>query len=634
MKVKQTITYYLPFSVILFFFFSEINAQEAISYFGYPLLKEKSREYSKQKKALKVSLELPFFDDFSDYSFYPDTNKWTDNYAFINGTYPLDPPSIGVATLDAISNTGEFYSSAGYGNTFSADTLTSQPINLNYPGDNTIYLSFYIQPQGLGDFPETGDSLFLEFYAPEEAVWEKIQSFKGDAVKPFEPVIKQISEDKYLKDGFRFRFRNLASLSTDKDPSIVINADHWHIDYVYLNNGRNANDLNPDDIAFVYPMASPLKDYEAMPWKHFKSGFSTETGLTLKSIYQYNSSGSSGRLIDTIYYVFYDNSGNEPNDTLFGGGYNVAPGQQRTFEPPFSYQFLTNSTDSASFTIKGRFVTDAEDNTVNNEILYVQRFYDYYAYDDGTAEASYGLYGDGTQNARLAYKFDCRKQDTLKAIQMYFARSLNNASRKYFYLTIWKDTINDKTKKHEPGKVIYQREAVRPEYEGELNKFHDYFIDDTTLVLDGVFYVGWIQTVPEMLNIGLDLNRNKSDKIFYNLGGDWQNSDYEVALMIRPFFGKELTLPVEPIVKKKSTNEMKVYPNPTSGNLRISVGNVSDYEEFDAWIYTLNGRLVRKLPVRNNSLIELSGLGEGVYVLRVSDRKGIFNHTQKIIKTK
>ncbi|NJO89749.1 MAG: T9SS type A sorting domain-containing protein [Chloroflexia bacterium] len=469
----------------------------------------------------------------------------------------------------------------------------------------------------------------MEFFAPEEGVWSKVDSFVCDtSIKAFLPVMKHISEEKYLKDGFRFRFRNLASLSSDKEPSIVINADHWHIDYVYLNKGRSESDKNPNDIAFINPMTSPLKNYEAMPWKHFKSNFSTEIGSTLKSVYQYNSTGASGRLIDTIYYVFYDNSGSEPNDTLFGGGYNMAPGQQRTFDPPFSYQFLTNSVDSASFTIKSRFVTDAEDNPVNNEILYLQKFYDYYAYDDGAAEASYGLYGDGTQNARLAYKFDCKKQDTLKAIQMYFARSLNDASQKYFYLTIWDDDNG------EPGKVIYSREAVRPEYESGLNKFHDYFIDDTTLVLDGIFYVGWIQTVPKMLNIGLDLNRDRSDKIFYNLGGDWKNSKYKGALMIRPFFGKSLTLPVEPIIKKKNTNAIKVYPNPTNGNLKVDIDNVSDYEELDAYIYTLAGSLVRKFQFKNNSQIELSGLNEGTYVLRVLDRKGTFNHSQKVIKTK
>ncbi|NJO89748.1 MAG: hypothetical protein HC831_12965 [Chloroflexia bacterium] len=139
MKTKRTLAYQFIIIGVLALFLPVIRAQEAISYFGYPVLKERSIEYSTQKKALKSSLELPFFDDFSGNSFLPNQDKWTDNYAFISGMYPLNPPSIGVATLDAISNTGEFYSSAGYGNTFSADTLTSQPINLNYPGDNTIY---------------------------------------------------------------------------------------------------------------------------------------------------------------------------------------------------------------------------------------------------------------------------------------------------------------------------------------------------------------------------------------------------------------------------------------------------------------------------------------------------------------
>jgi hypothetical protein len=627
MKIKQTISYQFTFIVVFAFFCSGIKAQEAVSYFGYPALKGKATESNKQKKALKASLELPFFDDFSSYSLYPDQSKWTDNYAFINGTYPDNPPSIGVATLDAINNDGQFYTSAGYGNFFSADTLSSQPINLNYPGDNSIYLSFYFQPQGLGDFPESEDSLFLEFYAPGEGTWEKIESFEGETNKPFQHVMVHINENKYLQDGFRFRFRNIASLSSNEEPSIVTNADHWHIDYVYLNNGRNASDLNPDDIAFVYPMASPLKNYEAMPWKHFKASFSTEIAATIQSVYQYNSTGGSGRLVDSIYYVFYDNSGNEPNDTLFGGAYNMAPGQQRTFDPPFAYSFLTNSADSASFTIKSRFVTDANDEVVNNELIYVQKFYDYYAYDDGSAEASYGIYGDGTQNARLAYQFDCKKQDTLKAIQMYFTRSLGDASQKYFYLTIWGDNEGA------PGSIIYQREAVRPEYESGLNKFHDYLIDDTTLILDGVFYVGWVQTTSDMLNIGLDLNRNRSERIFYTLGGDWKNSSFQAALMIRPFFGKQLTLPVEPI-QQRIANEVKVYPNPTKGNLRVSVGNISDNEVINGEVYTLAGRLVRNFEFTNNSQIELSGLIEGIYLLRVFDRKGKFNYTQKIIKTK
>jgi len=631
MKYKRTITYQIILAFALFFCLSNLKAQETIGNAGgYPVLKNNSPKLKTTKGSLADTLELPFFDDFSNYVFYPDNDKWADNYAFINNTYPIEPPSIGVATLDAISNSGEFYEVASYGNYFSADSLSSLPINLDYPGDNSIYLSFYYQPQGLGDNPEPADTLLLEFYAPVDSVWEMIWFAEGTANTDFQHEIIQITDAKYLKKGFRFRFRNIASLSSDKDPSKVVNADHWHIDYVYLNSGRYAGDIYPPDIAFVYPMASHLKNYEAMPWKHFLVDTVPEIGTNVEVTLKNNDNIS--RLLDSLNYVFYDNSGNTPSDTLEGGSHDIHFNSDTTNNPPFTYPFLSNSTDSASFTIKAWFVTDGFDYKGNNEVSYIQRFYDYYAYDDGTAEASYGLTGEGTQNARLAYRFDCKKQDTLKAIQMCFSRSLNDASRKFFFLTVWDNVFNEETRKYEPGKVIYQKEAVRPEYEDKLNKFHAYFID-TTLVLEGVFYVGWIQTTSDMLNVGLDFNRVRNENIFYNIGGNWENSKFEAALMIRPFFGQKLTLSAQPIPPKINP-EITVYPNPTEGFLNIDIGNMSDYEQVSVQVFSLSGSLVHQSTFQNNRPIDLLGLREGVYLLRLIDRKKRLNYTYKIIKTK
>ncbi|MCK5839422.1 MAG: hypothetical protein KAG99_06210, partial [Bacteroidales bacterium] len=50
---------------------------------------------------------LPFFDDFSEESLFPSPSRWVDNFAFINSSYPVYPPSRGVATLDAINEFGE-----------------------------------------------------------------------------------------------------------------------------------------------------------------------------------------------------------------------------------------------------------------------------------------------------------------------------------------------------------------------------------------------------------------------------------------------------------------------------------------------------------------------------------------------
>ena len=70
--------------------------------------------------------------------------------------------------FDALDINGEFYPSQ-YGTKYaSGDTLTSKPIDLYYPGDNTIFLSFFYQPGGFGDAPENEDELMLDFYSPED----------------------------------------------------------------------------------------------------------------------------------------------------------------------------------------------------------------------------------------------------------------------------------------------------------------------------------------------------------------------------------------------------------------------------------------------------------------------------------
>ena len=75
--------------------------------------------YTKQAKAKHVYvwrlisdsivLSLPFLDDFSHGGPYPDTNFWIDNAAYINNTYPICPPTLGVATLDGVNNEGQPY---------------------------------------------------------------------------------------------------------------------------------------------------------------------------------------------------------------------------------------------------------------------------------------------------------------------------------------------------------------------------------------------------------------------------------------------------------------------------------------------------------------------------------------------
>ena len=129
-----------------------------------------------------ISIKLPFMEDFSNYTGYPSSSHWQDRKCFVNNTYAIRPPSIGVVTFDALDENGRIYAHADR-SAFPADTLTSVCIRLdsnftqNRPMrlSDDIYFSFFYQPGGgcsstppvgwerIGDAPESDDELILEF---------------------------------------------------------------------------------------------------------------------------------------------------------------------------------------------------------------------------------------------------------------------------------------------------------------------------------------------------------------------------------------------------------------------------------------------------------------------------------------
>ena len=114
---------------------------------------------------------LPFFDDFSHSNLTPDSTKWTDNNVLVNDGFPLCPPNRNGATFDVLDAEGKVYSYS-ISNAFVAEYLTSVRIRLDSimepepraltPADS-VYFSFYYQPQGNGNAPEAQDSLVLQF---------------------------------------------------------------------------------------------------------------------------------------------------------------------------------------------------------------------------------------------------------------------------------------------------------------------------------------------------------------------------------------------------------------------------------------------------------------------------------------
>ncbi len=603
-----------------------------------PEIKNYSKELIPKKKRGDESLYLPFFDDFSDSYVYPKEELWMDKNVFINsnGNSLLTkylPLSIGVATFDALDKNGDLYANAVYQNPYVADTLTSLPLNLDPTDANnqpfnpaSIFLSFYYQPQGGGDMPEEKDSLRLEFYSPQFDEWKTVWAKEGSPVSSYEQVIIQVSGERYLQDKFQFRFTNIVTLSDNSKPGMVSNCDFWNIDYVYIDKDRTADDLIHHDIAFRYQPVSFLNEYEAMPWTHFKQNPATH--IKNDNLFYIKNNDNIKRLIDARTLTITDSrNGNEQFFDVGAVNINDNNDYHETFTPAdFNtlYQFDSPFEDYAEFEIKAKLETDDYDTPSNNMVTYNQAFYNFYAYDDGTAEMGWGLDGEGTKNGFVAYKFtNYNTEDNLIGINMFFNRVLYDVNdNNYFILKVWEDDAG------KPGNLIYEQFGLIPLYDDQLNRYITYEFEEETIVPES-YYIGWEKTKTRMLNIGYDTDRRASDKIFYNITGEWIQYDEEQqgALMLRPVFGSFTNQPVSAI--ELELTDFSIYPNPATDYVRIQMSNdISD----DAFIniFDINGKLCKTVDA-NQMQIDVGSIPNGVYFIELKSSEKHYNRKKLVI---
>ena len=95
----------------------------------------------------------------------------------------------------------------------------------------------------------------------------------------------------------------------------------------------------------------------------------------------------------------------------------------------------------------------------NDTCVFEQKFYNYYAYDDGTAEAGYCLLSsEGNPESSVAVQFTLAQPDTLRCVRMWFNSVLNDENVDYFTLKVWGD--ND----GQPGELLYSLPALLPQF--------------------------------------------------------------------------------------------------------------------------------------------------------------------------
>jgi len=564
----------------------------------------------KSSTAAKPSaLTLPFFEDFTDKSVYPSSSRWVEQQVFVNNNMGTATISRGMATFDALDQFGVPYDTLTPYHQVYADSLTSLSIDLSgHSPSDSIYLSFFYEPKGMGFAPKATDSLIL-FLHSSTGSWNKTWSMAGDSIVSFRQVMIPITAAEYFYEDFSFRFVNKATIG--------ISDSHWNIDYIRMDEGRNLYDTAINDIAYTKQPYSVLNDFTAMPYWHFNTAPASFLATQHTAVIRNN--GSAGISENYSYTAKEVTTGTALGS---GSGSVFIPGVYDTVVtfPMYSTSGFSPSNSKGRFVFENKYACApayAGESRVNDTIVSQQIFDNYFAYDDGTAEQSYFLNLAPAAPGKIAIEYALYTPDTIRGVAIRFARQVPSAASKDFSLVIYK-AIN-------PGidadDIVYQQDFYLPAYEDTVNQLSVFRFDEPVVMGVGIFYVGIIQPaggISDSLSIALDVNRIGGNHRYFNVGAVWQPSLIEGALMVRPLIGAELPSSLDDPAKNVAWS---LYPNPANNEIRINLDDQAAYN-YTYQVTDITGRSVKKGIMGNDKIISTGDLSPGMYILQLMNGKG------------
>ncbi len=568
----------------------------------------------------KTSIALPFFEDFTSYELYPDHSRWVENQVYINNTMCVSPISRGVATFDALNEKGlpwNPYANLGFN---FADSLTSQPIDLSsFTPADSLYISFFYQPQGNGFYPLTADSFYL-FLRDRYGNYVKTWKTPGTTVRPFTQVMIPITDTLYFYNNFQFRFVNIAALNY----SDAI----WNLDYVRFDAHRNMNDTLVNDIAYSSDPTFMLNDYTSMPYRQF---------------YVYPAGERASHYTDSI----HNNTNTQPitynfSATDIGSGTVLqALSTNTTTLPGYSIEQLSNNAYTTTVTpssphqkvvFENKFYIESTSGTGtkdNDTIVKKQVFDNYLAYDDGTAEQSYYITLLPTLPGKISIEYHLNTPDTMQGMAIYFGRQVPSSAYKTFDIQIYSSLagINGAS----IDNLLYQQYNCDPGYADTINHFWIYKFDTPLPLPTGTFYAGVFmpaESGDDSLYFGLDINRLGGNHAYYNVLSAWSPSSIQGAIMMRPLLGQGIVSSHvnETIAPVKSA--WGISPNPARDELTFYFpgDEVARYR-----LTNVQGQVLMAGNVASNNTISISTLPAGMYFVNITI-DGVTAAPQKLIK--
>jgi hypothetical protein len=616
-----------PKHLLLFTFFLfnlGLSAQRHERLTGFQRLPQETTVNLSVKKAAVMPVQLPFEDDFSYNSRWPNPALWADSNVFINQTQAQSPITLGVASFDGLDKFGFAYNLNRQA-TDTADVLTSREINLSNPTDS-VFISFYYQAGGLSEPPSTEDSLALSFWNSNDSTWRSAWSVFGGNRAPFEQVLVYVPTQFY-SGTFKFRFTSYGSQAGTFDV--------WHIDYVRLDDQRTSKDFTLQDIAFTRPHPSLLQNYEALPWfhvdrivnlaqvakpdirLHYRRNVDTLTSRPSLFLGEFNIR-ENGNLLDQNGQpdANLDDSHNALEEVRFPVPDTADGGRARLSFLPASMNQETTIVSTQTYSGGNQTYT------ANDTVVKHQHFKNYYAYDDGSAERAIEILNN--DDGFIVQRYNLLGSDTLKGIYLYFAPAFYNVENNGFTIIALENNNGL------PGATLFESDSVYEPVYTESNFYLPYALDSSeqTAVLNQTVFIGIKQTTNTPLTLGYDANTSFVTTAFYGATNDLFQSFFPGTRMMRPYFRYQPQDLSAPEPKLTLAPQFSLYPNPAhdiiklqSHNPRVPLGDLR------YGVYDLRGSQVASGAAANHLSLNLK---PGLYIFKLFSTDAQAVYTIKI----
>lgn len=553
-----------------------------------------------------TQITLPLFDDFAPQGEgLPNQLYWEPGGGtLVNNRFAVAPPSRGVVTFDGLSASGQPYgSSSAYGDT---DSLTSQPIDLSgLTAASGVYLSYFWQAGSVAGPPKVNTGalpvrLDLELL-DNTGIWQPVWSQLSTGVRTnFAQQLIAVTEARFMHSAFQFRFRATGNLANTRDA--------WSLDYILLNQGRSATDNSYRDIATSAPLTSLLRRFTAMPVEQFNANATDELNPSTFTTINNLDVGPAPTPIAWTGTLQVLPAG--PRATFLNGNKSLAAQQRQDVLAGNVRNAPVPTTPEAKRITHRIAVQTNESNPLtlsNDTISRITELADYYAYDDGSAEATVNLPALATGPASyLAYRIDLNRPDRVRSVRLYAAPT--GVSR-VITVNVWDQDPQTILPTAEPkASQVYTIPAALPVGQTFVEVAFPQPVD-----VSGTFYVGYGQaSLGFFIPFGIDLNSvPPADYLLTNAAGAWTVTSTTPggAPMMRPVMtGSTVTASATP----GQADALALYPNPSAGLVRVQ-GRYARAVVLDAL-----GRVVwEQAPTQaGQAELDLQHLPPGVYLVR------------------